>query len=49
MGLRATVPSCTCSLLIALWLQAHTNGGKLRYEYSSGRQRGHLVCERTVE
>ena len=28
------------ALLIALWLQVHTNGGKLRYKYSSGRQRG---------
>ena len=34
--------SVTRALLIALWLHGHTNGGKLRYKYSSGRQRGHL-------
>ena len=30
------------ALLIALWLQVHTKGGKLRYKYSSGRQHGHF-------
>ena len=30
------------ALLIALCLQVHTKGGKLRYKYSSGRPHGHL-------
>ena len=29
------------ALLIALWLQVHTKGGKLRYKYSSARPHGH--------
>ena len=29
------------ALLIALCLQVHTKGGKLRYKYSSGRPHGH--------
>ena len=30
------------ALLIALCLQVHTKGGKLRYKYSSARPHGHL-------
>ena len=30
------------ALLIALCLQVHTKGGKLRYKYSSGRLHGHF-------
>ena len=30
------------ALLIALCLQVHTKGGKLRYKYSSGRPHGHF-------
>ena len=30
------------ALLIALCLQVHTKGGKLRYKCSSGRQHGHF-------
>ena len=32
------------ALRIALCLQVHTKGGKLRYKYSSGRPHGHLVA-----
>ena len=31
-----------CALLIALCLQVHTKGGKLRYKYSSARPHGHF-------
>ena len=30
------------ALLIALCLQVHTKGGKLRYKYSSARPHGHF-------
>ena len=38
------------ALLIALCLQVHTKGGKLRYKYSSARPHGHLVlvCRGTM-
>ena len=34
------------ALLIAMCLRVHTKGGKLRYEYSSGRPHGQVLCKR---